>query len=99
MRVAVIGIGKPENLEWAIDEPDQDGTDIDECIEALMVALSEGAVALGFEAPQFVPMRRDPMKLTAGRQGESGPISQHGHSQPALARRCLLHRWSSRSTS
>ena len=27
-------------------------------------------VALGFEAPQFVPVRRDPMKLTSSRKGE-----------------------------
>ena len=27
-------------------------------------------VALGFEAPQFVPVRSDPMKLTSSRKGE-----------------------------
>lgn len=74
LRVSVIDIGKPgKNLGWAIDEPNEDGTDIDGCINVLATALTEGPLALGFEAPQFVPLRHDPMKLTAGRQGEFGP--------------------------
>jgi hypothetical protein len=74
VRVAVIDIGKPgKSLAWAIDDPNEEGSDLDECIEALATALAEGAVALGFEAPQFVPVRDDPMKLTAARSGESGP--------------------------
>ena len=73
MRVAVIDIGKPgKNLGWAIDDPNKQGDDIDECIEELSAALSAGAVGLGFEAPQFVPVRHDPMTLTAGRHGEFG---------------------------
>jgi hypothetical protein len=74
MRVAVIDIGKPgKNLGWAIDDPDASGTDVDECIETIAAALTEGGVALGFEAPQFVPVRHDPMMLTAARLGECGP--------------------------
>jgi hypothetical protein len=74
MRVAVIDIGKPgKNLGWAMDAPYVEGQDIDDCIATIGAALDKGPVALGFEAPQFVPLRRDPMKLTAGRQGESGP--------------------------
>jgi hypothetical protein len=74
MRVAVIDIGKPgKNLGWAIDEPDDGGTDLDACIEILVASLRDGPVALGFEAPQFVPLRRDPKMLTAAREGESGP--------------------------
>ena len=73
MRVAVIDIGKPgKNLGWAMDKPDDGGENIDECVEAIGAALDGEAVALGFEAPQFVPMRHDPMRLTAGRKGESG---------------------------
>ena len=73
MRVAVIDIGKPgRNLGWAMDNPIEDGTDIDECVGALATALRDGPVALGFEAPQFVPFRHDPTKLTAGRKGEFG---------------------------
>jgi hypothetical protein len=73
MRVAVIDIGKPgKNLGWAIDEPGDEGRDLDECIAALAEALRKDALALGFEAPQFVPVRHDPMALTRARQGESG---------------------------
>ena len=36
MCVAVINIGKPgKNLGWAIDEPDEEGTDLDACIKTL----------------------------------------------------------------
>jgi hypothetical protein len=60
MCVAVINIGKPgKNLGWANDEPDEEGTDLDACIKTLFVSLGKGPVALGFEAPQFVPMRND----------------------------------------
>jgi hypothetical protein len=74
MRVAVIDIGKPsQNLGWAVDEPSDQGTDLNTCIEALAAALRTDAVALGFEAPQFVPLRGDQAALTRARQGESGP--------------------------
>jgi hypothetical protein len=74
MRVAVIDIGKPgKNLGWAVDEPSEQGTDLDACIEALAAALREDALALGFEATQFVPFRDDQMALTQARQGEAGP--------------------------
>src|SRR5271166_6513875 len=73
MRVAVIDVGKPgRNLGWAIDEPDEQGTDLDACIETLIVSLDKGPVALGFEAPQFVPIRHDPLALLAGRKGDFG---------------------------
>ncbi|SRR5258708_9513302 len=74
MRVAVIDIGKPgTNLGWAIDEPDDGDDDLDKCIETLIDSLGKGPVALGFEAPQFVPIRHNPATLTAGREGEFGP--------------------------
>jgi len=42
MRVAVIDVGKPgRNLGWAIDEPDEQGTDLDACIETLIVSLDK----------------------------------------------------------
>jgi hypothetical protein len=73
MCVAVINVGKPgKNLGWAIDEPDEEGTDLDACIKTLIVSLGKGPVALGFEAPLFVPIRHDPLTLTAGRKGEFG---------------------------
>lgn len=73
MRVAVIDIGKPgRNLGWAIDDPKRNGTDLDGCIEELVAALDEDALALGFEAPQFVPVRHDQNRLLEARQGETG---------------------------
>lgn len=56
-----------------MDHPDIAGVDLDECVAAIAAALRIGPVALGFEAPQFVPLRDDPMVLTAGRTGEFGP--------------------------
>jgi hypothetical protein len=72
MHVAVIDIGKPgKNLGWAISGPRPiDGTDLDKCIDALAHSLKDGPVALGFEAPMWVPMRLDPSRLTAARNGE-----------------------------
>ncbi len=73
MRVAVIDIGRPgTNLGWAIDDPKRSGTDLDDCIEVLAAALREDALALGFEAPQFVPVRHDQNTLLKARSGETG---------------------------
>jgi hypothetical protein len=44
--------------------------DIDCCIEVLASVLREGPLALGFEAPLFVPKRDDPSKLLKAREGE-----------------------------
>jgi hypothetical protein len=86
MCVAVIDIGKPgKNLGWAIDEPDEEGTDLDACINTLIVSLGKGPVALGFEAPQFVPIRTDPLTLTVGRKGEFRRHSQAGPVPPFLS--------------
>ena len=70
MRVAVIDVGSPKNLGWAIDGPDQEGDDLDTAVQAIASALRAGPVALGFEAPQFTPMRNDPLTLTQARTGE-----------------------------
>jgi hypothetical protein len=73
MRVAAIDIGKPgKNLGWAMDNPGDCGVDLDACIETLAVALQTTAVALGFEAPQFVPLRHGQATLTKARKGEAG---------------------------
>jgi hypothetical protein len=71
LNVAVIDIGRKENTGWAIDGPrPSQGKIIDECVAALAVVLDEGALALGFEAPMFVPLHRDSTNLTRGRNGE-----------------------------
>jgi hypothetical protein len=72
LHVAVIDIGRRENTGWAIDGPrPSQGNLIDDCIDALAVALDEGSLALGFEAPMFVPLHRESSNLTRGRVGES----------------------------
>jgi hypothetical protein len=50
-----------------------DGTDLDTCINVVAEALRVGPVALGFEAPTWVPTRLDPTRLTSARHGEAGP--------------------------
>jgi hypothetical protein len=74
MHVAVIDIGKPgKNFGWSMAGPrPSEGEDIDDCIKALALALNEDGLALGFEAPMFVPMRQDPAMLLAARNGECG---------------------------
>jgi hypothetical protein len=72
MHVAVIDIGKPgKSLGWAMVGPaTAEGSDLDECIEEVARALEQGPVALGFEAPMFVPFRNAPEDLTKARTGE-----------------------------
>ncbi|MEJ0027802.1 MAG: hypothetical protein WDN01_17390 [Rhizomicrobium sp.] len=72
MHVAVIDIGSPKNLGWAIRgaKINGQGGGLDECIAALGLALTQGQLALGFEAPLFVPLRDDPFSLTKARAGE-----------------------------
>jgi hypothetical protein len=53
------------------------GTDLDECIEAIAAALGTGPLALGFEAPMFVPARSTPDTLLSARRGEcEGGVSR-----------------------
>jgi len=67
MHVAVIDIGKPgKNLGWVMSgSKASEGTDLDECIKVLAATLEAGPLALGFEAPMFVPVRLNPATLTA----------------------------------
>jgi hypothetical protein len=77
MFAAVIDIGKPgKSLGWAAVDPGGnavDGTDVDDCINIVANALRAGPVALGFEAPMWIPTRMQPKRLTSARQGEAGP--------------------------
>ena len=61
LTVAVIDVGSPKQgrLGWAIRrpaEPLQSGRNLDEFLVRVAAALSDGAVALGFEAPLFIPV-------------------------------------------
>jgi hypothetical protein len=71
----VIDIGSPKagNLGWACAAMGggvETGTDLDSIITWVAAELSVGSVALGFEAPMFIPLRDAPNKLTAARVGE-----------------------------
>ena len=71
LHVAVIDIGRKENTGWAIDGPrPSQGENIDECIDALALVLDAGPLALGLEAPTFVPLHRESTNLTRGRTGD-----------------------------
>ena len=42
------------------------------CVQTLAAALRIEPLALGFEAPMFVPIRKDPNRLTTAPKGDSG---------------------------
>ena len=58
------------------------GTELDECVKALARILQVSPLALGFEAPMFVPVCNKPICLTSARSGETG----QGVSRPFSAR-------------
>jgi hypothetical protein len=72
LHVAVVDIGKLTNLGWIVEGPsvNESGTDIDSCIEVLAAALKTGPLALGFEAPMFVPYGRKRCDLDKARKGD-----------------------------
>ena len=72
LHVAVVDIGKLTNLGWVVEGPSvkESGDDIDLCIEALSGALEKGPLALGFEAPMFVPYGRKRCDLDKARKGD-----------------------------
>jgi hypothetical protein len=67
-KIFVIDVGAPHkgNLGWA-NADGSSGADIDQCIEAVNKALPVAPVALGFEAPMYVPVRVDPNTLLKAR--------------------------------
>jgi hypothetical protein len=75
--VAVVDIGKLANLGWAIEGPDLSccGSDIDDCVDALARALDAGPLALGFEAPMYVPYREEKHRLDKARIDEDRAYS------------------------
>lgn len=72
LHVAVVDIGKLKNLGWVVEGPsvNKSGTDIDCCIKALACAMKMGPLALGFEAPMFVPYGRKLCDLDKARKGD-----------------------------
>ena len=72
--VAVIDVGSPKNIGWAIltGVTEETGQDLDAFIERFSELADGKPAALGFEAPLFVPIGRPLNKLTAQRAGENG---------------------------
>ena len=73
MNIAVIDIGSPskDNIGWAIvGSHERSGKNLAALISALAGALRAAPLALGFEAPMFVPMRERAMELMRARNGE-----------------------------
>jgi hypothetical protein len=72
LHVAVVDIGSLKNLGWVVEGPSVvgSGTDIDLCVEALASAIDTGPLALGFEAPMFVPYGRKRCDLDKARKGD-----------------------------
>jgi hypothetical protein len=72
LHVAVIDIGNLANLGWVVEGPSVigSGADIDQFIEALVKAMKMGPLALGFEAPMFVPYGRNRRGLDKARKNE-----------------------------
>lgn len=74
MYFAAIDIGSPAkgNLGWWVLGPDidQGGTDPGAMFDCLSMALANGPLALGFEAPMYVPAKREAQNLLRSRPGE-----------------------------
>jgi len=78
MNVGVIDIGSPlkGNIGWAVDGTmTKTGNDLDEGIRVFADALKDAPLALGFEAPMFVPMRDKAVCLIKQRNGEGKAFS------------------------
>ena len=72
--VAVVDVGAPKNIGWAIivGGEVEHGNDLDVFIERFALASKGRPSALGFEAPLFIPHGRPLQKLTAQRIGDKG---------------------------
>jgi len=72
LHIAVVDIGNLTNLGWVVEGPcvNESGTDIDLCVEYLATAMRDGPLALGFEAPMFVPYGRKRRELDKARKGD-----------------------------
>jgi hypothetical protein len=85
LQVAAVDIGAKENIGWAIDGAEHhEGKDIEACITGLADALEQGPLALGFEAPMFVPLHQDSSNLTRARRGEGNRPFSFGAGPTAL---------------
>ena len=71
--VAVVDVGAPQNIGWwrQVEGDGRGGTNLDELGLLLAEDLNAGrSVALGFEAPMFIPRPLTAGRLSRGRVGE-----------------------------
>lgn len=86
--VAAVDVGSPANIGWWAADRDShsSGTDLDQLALVVADALNkQRAVALGFEAPLYVPMPDTPAGLNKQRVGERGRPWCAGAGTGALA--------------
>jgi hypothetical protein len=74
MHFAAVDIGSPAkgNLGWWVYGPaiDRGSTSTSDLLDALEEAITDGPVVLGFEAPMYVPAKREALNLLKSRPGE-----------------------------
>ncbi|WP_242077109.1 hypothetical protein [Brevundimonas diminuta] len=73
--IGVIDVGSPKGgkLGWAILTPNADpilGKDLDVFIDAMTALGTNWPLAIGFEAPLFIPASAEALKILSGRKGE-----------------------------
>lgn len=73
--IGVIDVGSPKGgkLGWAILAPNTDpvlGKDLDVFIDAMTALGANWPLAIGFEAPLFIPTPAEALKVLSGRKGE-----------------------------
>lgn len=75
LTIGVIDVGSPKGgkLGWAILAPDADpvlGKDLDAFIDAMKALGAHWPLAIGFEAPLFIPTPAEALKILNARKGE-----------------------------
>lgn len=73
--IGVIDVGSPKGgkLGWAILGPNAEpvlGKDLDAFIDAMTTLGANWPLAIGFEAPLFIPTPAEALKILSGRRGE-----------------------------
>lgn len=72
--VGVIDVGSPRTgkLGWAVHKGTHEahGNDLDEFLDCFAAQCDGCPAALGFEAPLFIPVRREALLITNARKGE-----------------------------
>jgi hypothetical protein len=73
--IGVVDVGSPKSgkLGWAVlsqGEPPRLGKDLDAFVQAMTALGAAHPLAIGFEAPLFIPTPSEAMRILSGRRGE-----------------------------